>query len=109
MQSPHIKINENDILLSFKNGFRYLHTYGELRAKICAPLQKALVVRLIRKKFGIRYIYIYDRLKAMWRPEGRMLMVDLDHDVFLASFDNTQDYDHARTGGPWMILDHYLV
>ncbi|CAN0913443.1 hypothetical protein LINGRAHAP2_LOCUS27927 [Linum grandiflorum] len=52
---------------------------------------------------------MYDRLKAMWRPEGKMRMVDLDHDVFLVSFDNPQDYDHALTGGPWMILDHYLV
>ncbi|CAN0872967.1 hypothetical protein LINGRAHAP2_LOCUS10241 [Linum grandiflorum] len=52
---------------------------------------------------------MYDRLKAMWKPEGRMRMVDLDNEVFLAHFDNPEDYDHALTGGPWMILDHYLV
>ncbi|CAN0921042.1 hypothetical protein LINGRAHAP2_LOCUS32396 [Linum grandiflorum] len=45
----------------------------------------------------------------MWKPEGKMRMVDLDNDVFLAHFDHPQDYDHALTGGPWMILDHYLV
>ncbi|CAN0825622.1 hypothetical protein LINGRAHAP2_LOCUS458 [Linum grandiflorum] len=52
---------------------------------------------------------MYDRLRAMWRPEGRMRMVDLDNEIFLVHFDNPQDYDHALTGGPWMILDHYLV
>ncbi|CAN0829090.1 hypothetical protein LINGRAHAP2_LOCUS1045 [Linum grandiflorum] len=36
-------------------------------------------------------------------------MVDLDNEIFLASFENPLDYDHALTGGPWMILDHYLV
>ncbi|CAN0917850.1 hypothetical protein LINGRAHAP2_LOCUS30548 [Linum grandiflorum] len=35
-------------------------------------------------------------------------MVDLDSKIFLASFDNPLDYDHALTG-PWLILDHYLV
>ncbi|CAN0925860.1 hypothetical protein LINGRAHAP2_LOCUS34987 [Linum grandiflorum] len=45
----------------------------------------------------------------MWRPEGKLRMVDLDNDVFLAFFDLPQDYNSALLGGPWMILDHYLV
>ncbi|CAN0858626.1 hypothetical protein LINGRAHAP2_LOCUS7367 [Linum grandiflorum] len=109
-QSPDhspIIVKDNDILLSSKNGFKYLHTSGEFRAKLCAPLKKALVVRVLGKKVGVQYMN--DRLKAMWKPEGRMRMVDLDNDVFLAHFDNPQDYDHALTGGPWMILEHYLV
>ncbi|CAN0925666.1 hypothetical protein LINGRAHAP2_LOCUS34889 [Linum grandiflorum] len=36
-------------------------------------------------------------------------MVDLYNEIFLASFENPMDYDIALTGGPWMILDHYLV
>ncbi|CAN0847236.1 hypothetical protein LINGRAHAP2_LOCUS4866 [Linum grandiflorum] len=85
--TPKIQVKDNNISLSFKNHFRYLHTSRELRAKICVPLRKALVVCLIRQKVGIQYMY--DWLKAMWRQQGRMRMVDLDNDVFLPSFDNT--------------------
>nr|AER92589.1 hypothetical protein [Linum usitatissimum] len=52
---------------------------------------------------------MYDRLRAMWRPQDKMRMTDLDNEIFLVSFDNPQDYDFALTGGPSMILEHYLV
>ncbi|CAN1222363.1 hypothetical protein LINGRAPRIM_LOCUS554, partial [Linum grandiflorum] len=106
-QASSIQVGANDISLGIKNGVRFLHTSDEFRAKLCAPLQKALVIRLMGKSVGIQYMY--DRLLAMWRPEGRLRMVDLDNYVFLATFDNPHDYDNALTGGPWMMLDHYLV
>ncbi|CAN0926342.1 hypothetical protein LINGRAHAP2_LOCUS35285 [Linum grandiflorum] len=36
-------------------------------------------------------------------------MVDLESEVFLASFEDSNDYFHALSGGPWMILGHYLA
>ncbi|CAN0876344.1 hypothetical protein LINGRAHAP2_LOCUS11261 [Linum grandiflorum] len=36
-------------------------------------------------------------------------MVDLESEIFLASFDDSSDYFHALFGGPWMILGHYLT
>ncbi|CAI0550916.1 unnamed protein product [Linum tenue] len=35
--------------------------------------------------------------------------MDLNNDTFLATFGNDQDYLRALTGGPWVILDHYLI
>ncbi|CAN0899344.1 hypothetical protein LINGRAHAP2_LOCUS20222 [Linum grandiflorum] len=40
---------------------------------------------------------------------GRFRMVDLESEVFLATFDDSTDYFRALTGGPWTILGHYLV
>ncbi|CAN1805118.1 hypothetical protein LINPERHAP1_LOCUS24142 [Linum perenne] len=45
----------------------------------------------------------------MWKPTGAMQVVDLDKDCFLVKFGNDQDYFRALTGGPWMILEHYLI
>ncbi|CAN0856754.1 hypothetical protein LINGRAHAP2_LOCUS6578 [Linum grandiflorum] len=45
----------------------------------------------------------------MWQPMGRFRMVDLESEVFLAIFEDSSDYFHALTGGPWIILDHYLA
>ncbi|CAL1358517.1 unnamed protein product [Linum trigynum] len=35
--------------------------------------------------------------------------MDLNNETFLVTFSNDQDYLKALTGGPWEILDHYLV
>ncbi|CAI0421156.1 unnamed protein product [Linum tenue] len=35
--------------------------------------------------------------------------MDLNNETFLVTFNNDQDYLQALTGGPWEILDHYLV
>ncbi|CAL1392981.1 unnamed protein product [Linum trigynum] len=35
--------------------------------------------------------------------------MDLNNETFLVTFSNDQDYLKALTGGPWDILDHYLV
>ncbi|CAN0917044.1 hypothetical protein LINGRAHAP2_LOCUS30064 [Linum grandiflorum] len=40
---------------------------------------------------------------------GRFRMVDLESKVFLATFDDSSDYFQALSGGPWMILGHYLT
>ncbi|CAN0826306.1 hypothetical protein LINGRAHAP2_LOCUS648 [Linum grandiflorum] len=40
---------------------------------------------------------------------GKFRMVDLESDVFLAIFDDSTNDFHALTGGPWIILGHYLV
>ncbi|CAN0908429.1 hypothetical protein LINGRAHAP2_LOCUS25280 [Linum grandiflorum] len=105
-QSPSVA-GFDDISLTCKDGVRSLQTSAGFREKLCAPLRRALVVRLVGKTVGIQYMF--DRLRAMWRPEGKLRMVDLDNDVFLAFFDLPQDYNSALLGGPWMILDHYLV
>ncbi|CAN1149277.1 hypothetical protein LINPERHAP2_LOCUS16931 [Linum perenne] len=38
-----------------------------------------------------------------------MHMIDVDMDCFLVRFGADKDYLKALTGGPWMILDHYLM
>ncbi|CAN1141827.1 hypothetical protein LINPERHAP2_LOCUS12708 [Linum perenne] len=45
----------------------------------------------------------------MWKPAGSMHIVDLDRSCFLVKFTCEQDYFKALTGGPWMLLDHYLA
>ncbi|CAN1167662.1 hypothetical protein LINPERHAP1_LOCUS7672 [Linum perenne] len=45
----------------------------------------------------------------MWKPIGHMHIVDLDKSCFIVKFGLEQDYFKALTGGPWSILDHYLV
>ncbi|CAN1835838.1 hypothetical protein LINPERHAP1_LOCUS34552 [Linum perenne] len=45
----------------------------------------------------------------MWEPAGHLHIVDLDRSCFLVKFSLEQDYFKALTGGPWVLLDHYLI
>ncbi|KAF7831289.1 ribonuclease H [Senna tora] len=40
---------------------------------------------------------------------GEVELVDLGNNYFLAKFDTFTDREFALTGGPWIILDHYLI
>ncbi|CAN1795063.1 hypothetical protein LINPERHAP1_LOCUS20483 [Linum perenne] len=45
----------------------------------------------------------------MWKPANPIHIIDLDKGCFMVKFGDEHDYFKALTGGPWMILDHYLV
>lgn len=38
-----------------------------------------------------------------------MELVAIDDDYFLVKFFLVDDYQFAKYGGPWMILEHYLI
>ncbi|CAN1842173.1 hypothetical protein LINPERHAP1_LOCUS36768 [Linum perenne] len=77
-----IPVGTNDIILSASNGIKALNLSKEFKEKLCKPWSNSVVVRLMGKSIG---------------------------DYFLIKFSYEQDYFKALTGGPWTILDHYLV
>ncbi|CAN1798133.1 hypothetical protein LINPERHAP1_LOCUS21567 [Linum perenne] len=102
-----IPVGVNDITSSASNGIRALSLSDDFREKLCKPWANSVVIRLLGKNVG--YAYLCHRLHAIWKPVGNLHIVDLDNKCFLIKFSNDQDYFKALTGGPWMILEHYLV
>ncbi|CAN1279585.1 hypothetical protein LINPERPRIM_LOCUS17072 [Linum perenne] len=102
-----IPIGENDIIHDVVNGIRSLSFSDEFRNKLCRPWTKTVVVRLLGK--SVSYLFLCNRLRAIWKPIGHMHVVDLDRSCFLVKFANMQDYFKALTDGPWLIFDHYLI
>ncbi|CAL1357659.1 unnamed protein product [Linum trigynum] len=100
-------VGENDLIPGERNGEPALKISTEFKNRICAPWQRALVVRLLGRKIG--FPTLCSRLRSLWRPVGSMEVMDLDFDCFLVKLDNEQDYFRALTDGPWVIFDHYLV
>ncbi|XP_028768306.1 uncharacterized protein LOC114725909 [Neltuma alba] len=45
----------------------------------------------------------------MWGKAGKVDVVDIDMDYFLVEFQSKEDYELALTGGPWIVMDSYLV
>ncbi|CAN1848740.1 hypothetical protein LINPERHAP1_LOCUS39048 [Linum perenne] len=45
----------------------------------------------------------------MWKPSSSMHIIDVDLNCYMVRFGDEKDYFIALTGGPWLILDHYLI
>ncbi|CAN1851754.1 hypothetical protein LINPERHAP1_LOCUS40329 [Linum perenne] len=106
-QSSWICVGEKDITPSLSNGIRSLQISQSFKEKLAKPWTNTAVIRLLGKSIG--YAYLCHRLKSLWKPSGAMQVIDLDKDCYLVKFGNEQDYFKALTGGPWMVLDHYLI
>ncbi|CAN1152495.1 hypothetical protein LINPERHAP2_LOCUS18778, partial [Linum perenne] len=102
-----IPVGSHDITSSVSNGVKSLSLSKEFKEKLCKPWSSSVVVRLLGRNIG--YSFLCHRLHAIWKPVGQLHIVDLDKNCFMVKFANDQDYFKALTGGPWMILDHYLI
>ncbi|CAN1729097.1 hypothetical protein LINPERHAP1_LOCUS496 [Linum perenne] len=102
-----IPVGVNDIVLTASNGVKALSLSKDFKEKLCKLWSNSVVVRLMGKNIG--YSYLCHRLNAIWKLAGNLHIVDLDKNCFMVKFSNEQDYFKALTGGPWMILDHYLI
>ncbi|CAL1374354.1 unnamed protein product [Linum trigynum] len=100
-------VREHDLEPGLFGGEPELKVSDKFKDRLCSPWKKTLVVRLLGR--SISYTYLCSQLRWKWRPTGRLDILDLDDRTFLVTFHNDQDFLHALTGGPWTILDHYLV
>ncbi|CAL1378660.1 unnamed protein product [Linum trigynum] len=100
-------VGTNDLEAGSFQGEPELKISENLKERLCQPWRKTLVVRLLGR--SVAYSYLCSQLCWMWRPIGSLEIMDLNNDTFLATFGNDQDYLKALTGGPWVILDHYLL
>ncbi|XP_061373715.1 uncharacterized protein LOC133316037 [Gastrolobium bilobum] len=73
----------------------------------CRRWRKALIIKLMGRK--IRNRFLMTRLKNQWRLGGGIEVADLDNDYILINFKEEKDYQNVLHGGPWIVVDHYVV
>ncbi|KAF7827642.1 reverse transcriptase [Senna tora] len=71
------------------------------------PFKKTLIIKLLGKTVGFKFLL--RKVNQLWGRTGEIELVDLGNNYFLEKFDTYSDLDFALTGGPWIILDHYLI
>ncbi|XP_056695645.1 uncharacterized protein [Spinacia oleracea] len=49
------------------------------------------------------------RVRSMWRIKGSLETIDVGKGIFFYRFSMEEDYERALFGGPWFILDHYIM
>ncbi|GLT63477.1 hypothetical protein SLA2020_360400 [Shorea laevis] len=80
----------------------------EEKKRIRMPWLNSLII----KAFGTDkagYNYIFPRIKAQWKPRGKMDCIDLGLDFFLIRFHEKEDLNRVLHGGPWFVGPHFLT
>lgn len=79
----------------------------EEKIRLGKPWRCSLIIKVLGRR--VDYMYLNKRLQMPWHPKARMELVAIDDDYFLVKFFSVDDYEFAKYGGPWMILEHYLI
>lgn len=79
----------------------------EEKVRLRKPWKQSLIIKVMGNKVG--YAYLLRRLNTIWHPKSRMELITLENDYFLVKFNSVCDYEFAKYGGPWMIMEHYLI
>ncbi|KAL7218869.1 hypothetical protein ACSBR2_012023 [Camellia fascicularis] len=78
-----------------------------LLKKIREPWKKCLIVRLLGKKIG--YKLFMAKMTRLWGLQADFEALDIGHGFFIVKFDMIEDYTKVYTGGPWIVMDHYVT
>ncbi|XP_010424323.1 PREDICTED: uncharacterized protein LOC104709398 [Camelina sativa] len=69
--------------------------------------KNCMIVKMLRRNVSVSVLS--KRLREMWKPVGKMAMLDLPRNFFMIRFDVEAEYMAALTGGPWRVFGSYLL
>ncbi|OMO65780.1 reverse transcriptase [Corchorus capsularis] len=79
----------------------------EEHESLCQPWKQTLIVKVLGKSVG--YNFLLNRLRQIWNLQQDFSLMDLDNDYFLVRVRNPDDYNTIVSGGPWIVVGHYLT
>nr|POF00222.1 hypothetical protein CFP56_37734 [Quercus suber] len=87
-------------------GMTALKLSKEEKRRIREPWGQSIIVKTFGRNVG--YMFLSSRLRTMWKPVGRMDIIDLEHGHFLIKFELKPDLDEVLKGGPWFVVAVWL-
>ena len=96
----------DDEVAELREGLVAIKLSKEDKQRIWSPWSKALIIKVYGRL--VRYSFLQTRLLSMWKPKGRVDLVDLGKEFFLARFSVPEDYDGVLDKGPWFIGENFL-
>ncbi|KAF7833197.1 ribonuclease H [Senna tora] len=66
-----------------------------------------IIIKVLGRDVG--YKYLLNRVKSLWKIKEGFEMIDVGRGYFQVTFNLEEDMQMVMEGGPWVILDHYLI
>ncbi|KAL4290816.1 hypothetical protein GQ457_14G003450 [Hibiscus cannabinus] len=102
-----VEVRDDDVHIGGAKGLPEIWFPDRVHDAIDAKLAKSLIVRLLGKSIGYRALW--NRIMALWNPNGEINLIDLDNEYYLVRFANEDDFQKVLFGGPWVIYGSYLT
>lgn len=79
----------------------------EEKRRLRKPWKHMLIVKVWGRQVG--YAHLLRRIMMLWKQKTKLELIAMENNYFLAKLHSIDDYEYALFGGPWMIMDHYLL
>ncbi|KAL7177442.1 hypothetical protein ACSBR2_030743 [Camellia fascicularis] len=99
-------IQDNDSTQTH-NGIPRIRLPKKLLQQIHQAWANTLIVRLLGKSIG--YKMLCTRVRNLWGLQDDFNVIDLGNNYFLFKFTSQEDCSRVYSGGPWVIMNHYLT
>ena len=86
---------------SLCESFASVSLTNEDKVRIRSQWSHALILKTFGRTVG--YQFLSQRVRELWTPSGKLDLVDLGYDYFLARFEAKEDLDRVPREGPWFI------
>ncbi|KAL4353660.1 hypothetical protein GQ457_06G023040 [Hibiscus cannabinus] len=107
LNSDDIVVLDEDVVVDESGPYTIIKFSERVHDAVDRSLGQTVIVRLLGRQIGYRMLW--NRIKAMWVPQGQFQLVDLENDYFLVKFELKSDYDRVLADGPWTIFGSYLT
>ncbi|XP_050240943.1 uncharacterized protein LOC126689806 [Quercus robur] len=98
--------DSDEEVAELRNGVAAVTLSKEVKQWIRAPWVNSLIVKVYGRLVGFHFLQA--RLISMWRPSGRMDIIDLGKEFYLVRFGLKEDFSEVLEKGPWFIGEHFL-
>ncbi|XP_023871827.1 uncharacterized protein LOC111984428 [Quercus suber] len=99
-------IDPNDEIEELREGLAAVKLSKDVKQRIRAVWASSFIVKVYGRSVGFNYIQA--KLNALWKPSGRLDVIDLGKEFFLTRFSCKEDHDMVLRKGPWFIKEHFL-
>ena len=99
-------IESDDEIEELREGFAAVKLSKEVKHRIRTVWAKSLIVKVYGRSVGFNFIQ--SKLNTLWKPTGRMDVIDLGKEFFLTRFSCKEDHEMVLRKGPWFVGEHFL-
>ncbi|KAL4281246.1 hypothetical protein GQ457_03G036790 [Hibiscus cannabinus] len=102
-----IVVLDEDVCVDDSGPYTTISFSDRVHAAIDQSMCQSVIIRLLGRQIGYRVLW--NRIKALWMPQGQFQLVDLENEYFLVKFEVEADYVKVLADGPWTIFGSYLT
>ncbi|XP_050226208.1 uncharacterized protein LOC126676119 [Mercurialis annua] len=100
------EVTENDVLVYDNESMPSISFSPRIQEELSKQWKATVIVKLLGRPVGYRNLC--NRLESMWNFTQGFDVIDLENDYFIVKLKSGSDVEAVLTGGPWIMLGHYL-